>query len=176
MTARVLVGVYPGEVGYEKAAFDDAGVPGAPCRLLSLPPALLDETLGFVGKLSYLIQLLKKTSKAMAALGEERASVWRQVDTAVVYGSGDFMLSEKSLAMLQRCGPTLRSLGVVEDYRGEYVPRYQHTVPLNAFLVQTPALRRLSVVRMSAETSCFPALPIGDGALPALEYLGELCA
>jgi len=104
------VGVYPGEVGYKKAALDDAGVPGAPCRLMSLPPATLDETLGYVGHLSHFIRLLTKTSKTM---GEERASVWRQVDTAVIFCPEDFMMSEPCLTMLERCAPTCAVLASV---------------------------------------------------------------
>jgi len=164
------VGVYPGEVGYKKAALDDAGVPGAPCRLMSLPPATLDETLGYVGHLSHFIRLLTKTSKTM---GEERASVWRQVDTAVIFCSEDFMMSEPCLTMLERCAPTLRSLGVRDNtrgYRRTSSARYRRTVPLNVLLTRTAALRRLSV-RNSNEY--LPALPIGEGALPALEWLGK---
>lgn len=174
MTARVLVGVYPGEVGYEKAAFDDAGVPGAPCRLLSLPPALLDETLGYVGHISYFIRLLKQTSKTMTALGEERPSLWRQVDTAIIYCSDDFQILESYLTMLERCAPTLRCLGVHDKtwtYERRFSAGYHRTVPLNALLMQTPALRRLFIF----SKEFLPALPTGDGALPALEWLGE-CA
>lgn len=169
------MGIYPGEKGYEKTAFNDAGVPGAPCRLLSLPPALLEETLGFVGHLSYFIRLLKQTSKAVTAVGEERASVWRQVDTAFIFCSEAFMISESCLTALQRCGPTLRRLGVsynTSGYRRTSLARYQRAVPLNVLLTQTVVLRRLSV--RSPTRSLLPALPIGEGALPTLEWLGKL--
>ena len=69
--------------------------------------------------------------------------------------------------------PDLRSLGVRDNtrgYRRTSSARYRRTVPLNVLLTRTAALRRLSV-RNSNEY--LPALPIGEGALPALEWLGK---
>ena len=168
MTARILVGIYPGEFGYEKAAFDKACLGEA--HLLELPLPLIMEIARFVGDLRSFLRFFQQTSKTLKDFleAEQHQSLWTCITEAKVDCTMDYKIKDPRVALLQRCAPGLKSLEIcpVDDYS------YSPTTSLSEILVEMQVLQSLSCNAEQEEMGePFPILPVGDGILPCLETL-----
>lgn len=165
MTARILVGIYPAEFGYEKAAFDRACLGKA--HLHDLPLPLIMEIMRCVGDLSSFLRFFQQTSKTLKDFleAEQHVSLWTCITQAKVDCTRDYEIKDPRVALLQRCASGLKSLEIcpVDDYS------FSPTTYLSEILIEMKALRSLTCTAATARL--FPTLPVGDGILPCLETL-----